>query len=120
MHELTRPVARLTSLSTYAELTARAAELRRAGHECAKIADILNSEGWRPAKRRDTFNAQMVHHLLIKSGAETLKYRRRQPPGQQRPSWPAQQFQTVLPSVAFAGAPTEQSADVDHAAMEPA
>lgn len=76
-HELTRPVARLSTLSTYAALTARAAELRRAGHEYAKIADILNGEGWRPAKRRDTFNAQMVHHLLLKSGAETLKYRRR-------------------------------------------
>ena len=78
-HELTRPVARLTSLSGYAALTARAAELRREGHDCAKIAEILNGEGWRPAKRRDTFNAQMVHHLLIKSGAQTRKYRRRKP-----------------------------------------
>ena len=78
-HALTRPVARLTSLSTYAALTARAAELRREGLECAKIAEILNAEGWRPAKRRDTFNAQMVHHLLLKSGAEPLKYRRRPP-----------------------------------------
>jgi DNA invertase Pin-like site-specific DNA recombinase len=76
-HELTRPVARLTSLSTYAALTARAAELRREGHACAKIAEVLNAEGWRPAKRRDTFNAQMVHHLLLKSGAETIRYRRR-------------------------------------------
>jgi DNA invertase Pin-like site-specific DNA recombinase len=78
VHEMTRPVARLTTLSAYAELTARAAELRRAGHDCAQIADILNGEGWRPAKRRDTFNVQMVHHLLIKSGAETPKYRRRE------------------------------------------
>ena len=69
-HELTRPVARLASLSTYAALTARAAELRREGLDCAQIAEILNDEGWRPAKRRDTFNAPMVHHLLIKSGAE--------------------------------------------------
>jgi len=78
VHEMTRPVARLTTLSAYAELTARAAELRREGHDCTQIADILNGEGWRPAKRRDTFNAQMVHHLLIKSGAETPKYRRRE------------------------------------------
>ena len=76
-HELTRPVARLTSLSTYAALTARAAELRREGFEYSKIAEILNAEGWRPAKRRDTYNAKMVYHLLIKSGAETPKYRRR-------------------------------------------
>ena len=78
-HELTRPVARIASLSTYAALTGRAGELRREGLECARIAEILNAEGWRPAKRRNTFNAQMVHHLLLKSGAETIKYRRRPP-----------------------------------------
>jgi DNA invertase Pin-like site-specific DNA recombinase len=78
-HELTRPVARLTSLSTYPALTARAAELRREGLECADIAEILNAEGWRPAKRRDTFNAPMVHHLLLKSGAQKIRYRRRPP-----------------------------------------
>ena len=76
-HELTRPVARAASLSTYPALTGRAAELRREGLQCARIAEILNAEGWRPAKRRNTFNAQMVHHLLLKSGAETIKYRRR-------------------------------------------
>ena len=75
-HEVTRPVARMTALSTYAALTARVAELRREGREYAEIAGILNAEGWRPAKRRDTFNAKMVYHFLIKSGAETPKYRR--------------------------------------------
>jgi len=78
-HELTRPIARIATPSTYAALTGRAAELRREGLECARIAEILNAEGWRPAKRRNTFNAQMVHHLLLKSGAETIKYRRRLP-----------------------------------------
>jgi hypothetical protein len=76
-HELTRPVARVASLSTYPALAGRAAELRREGLQCARIAEILNAEGWRPAKRRNTFNAQMVHRLLLKSGAETIKYRRR-------------------------------------------
>jgi DNA invertase Pin-like site-specific DNA recombinase len=85
-HELTRPVARLATLSTYAALTARAAELRSEGLDCAQVADILNSEGWRPAKRRDTFNAPMVHHLLIKSGVETVKYRRRPSKIERRPS----------------------------------
>ena len=85
-HELTRPVARLATLSTYAALTARAAELRSEGLDCAQIADILNSEGWRPAKRRDTFNAPMVHHLLIKSGVETVKYRRRPSKIERRPN----------------------------------
>jgi len=85
-HELRRPVARLTTLSTYAELTARAAELRRAGCDFLKIADILNGEGWRPAKRRDTFNASMVYHLLIKSGVETPKCRRREPQIERQPN----------------------------------
>jgi len=84
-HELTRPVARLNTLSTYTALTARAAELRREGLDCAQIADILNDEGWRPAKRRETFNAPMVHHLLIKSGVETVKYRRRPSSLERRP-----------------------------------
>jgi biotin operon repressor len=85
-HELTRPVARLATLSTYTALTARAADLRREGLDCRQIADILNEEGWRPAKRRDTFNAAMVHHLLIKSGAETVKYRRRPSRIERRPN----------------------------------
>jgi hypothetical protein len=67
LHPLMRPVARLTSLSTYGNLVGRAAELRRDGPNFAEIAETLNQEGWRPAKRRDTFNAPMVHHLLVKA-----------------------------------------------------
>ncbi len=67
-HQLVRPVARLDQLSTYHQLTARAAELRRAGKRHAAIAEILNQEGWRPPKRRDTFTALMVKRLLSKVG----------------------------------------------------
>ena len=80
LHQLTRPVARLATLSTYASLVARAADLRRDGRSFAEIADILNQEGWRPAKRRNTFNAPMVHHLLIKARVVAPKYRRSKPP----------------------------------------
>jgi hypothetical protein len=79
LHQLMRPVARLTTLSTYSRLVARAADLRRDGHNFAEIADTFNREGWRSAKRRDTFNAPMVHHLLIRAGAIEPKYRRRKP-----------------------------------------
>jgi hypothetical protein len=79
LHQLMRPVARLTTLSTYSSLVARAADLRRDGHSFAEIAETLNREGWRPAKRRNTFNAPMVHHLLIRAGAIAPKYRRRRP-----------------------------------------
>ena len=37
---------------------------------------MLNGEGWRPPKRRDTFNASMVHHMLLRTGAISIKYRR--------------------------------------------
>jgi DNA invertase Pin-like site-specific DNA recombinase len=84
-HQLTRPVARLKTLSTYAELIARAGELRRAGDGFAAIAETLNREGWRPAKRRATFNAPMVHHLLIRAGVIQPRYRRRKPPLERRP-----------------------------------
>src|SRR5208282_4192728 len=76
-HQLTRPVARLKTLSTYAALVRRAADLRRAGHSFSAIAEMLNGEDWRPAKLRDTFNAPMVNHLLIKAGVIEPKYRRR-------------------------------------------
>jgi hypothetical protein len=77
-------VARLKTLS---DLVARTANLRSDGHDCTKIAEILNQEGWRPAKRRDTFNAQMVRHLLVKAGvAAPKKYlHRQQPPTERRP-----------------------------------
>ncbi len=78
-HQFRRPVARLDRLSTYAALGTRAAELYHAGQSCAAIAAILNSEGWRPAKRRDTFNAQMVWRLLLKIGVANRKYHRGRP-----------------------------------------
>lgn len=84
-HALRRPVARLTALSTYQDLVARAGELHHAGHGSAAIAEILNQEGWRPAKRRDTFNAPMVRRLLLKAGVAEVKYRRRKPELQRAP-----------------------------------
>lgn len=76
MHQLRRPVARLDALSTYSSLLARATELHRAGHGAAEIAATLNHEGWRPPKRRDTFNAPMVQRLLVKAGVITPQHRR--------------------------------------------
>jgi DNA invertase Pin-like site-specific DNA recombinase len=84
-HHMTRPVRRLTALSTYHDLLARASELFRTSHGTAEIADILNREGWRPAKRRDTFTAQMVRHLLLKAGVAAPKYSRRKPAIERQP-----------------------------------
>jgi len=74
-HQLVRPVAKLKALSTYPGLVARAGELHRAGQNCAVIAAILNDEGWRPPKRRDTFNSQMVRRLLASAGLIETKRR---------------------------------------------
>jgi DNA invertase Pin-like site-specific DNA recombinase len=63
-----RPVARLDQLSYYPELLARVAALHQQGLSRAAIAQQLNAEGWRPAKRRETFTAEMVGSLLARQG----------------------------------------------------
>ena len=63
---LIRPVARLEQLSYYTQLLARVAALHAQGFNGPAIAKSLNSEGWRPAKRRETFNAPMVRGLLAR------------------------------------------------------
>ncbi len=60
-------------------LVARAAALHHSGQSSAAIAETLNQEGFRPAKRRETFNAQMVRHLLTKAAIVKPGPRRRQP-----------------------------------------
>jgi DNA invertase Pin-like site-specific DNA recombinase len=75
-HALIRPVRRIDSLSTYPGLVAKATELHQAGQSLSEIAAMLNKEGWRPPKRRDTFNSNMVRQLLLKVGVITVKYRR--------------------------------------------
>jgi DNA invertase Pin-like site-specific DNA recombinase len=76
-HQLTRPIARLDKLSTYKNLLARIGDLRRDRLVLADIAAVLNREGWRPAKRRDTYNAQMVRRLIAKAGLAAPRQRRR-------------------------------------------
>ena len=65
---IARPVARLEQLSYYPELLERVVCLRKEGHTDVEIARRLNAEGWRPAKRRATFNAPMVANLLARRG----------------------------------------------------
>jgi hypothetical protein len=96
-HTLVRPVARVKALSTYAALIGRATELYRAGNGCAAIAAILNQEAWRPAKRRDTFNAEMVRHLLTAAGVvEPSPRRPRVILGRQPDEWPIRELAAEL------------------------
>jgi DNA invertase Pin-like site-specific DNA recombinase len=68
---LIRPVARLEQLSYYPQLTNRVRELYQQGLPARAIAQRLNTEGWRPAKRRETFNRVMVGSLLSRLGLKT-------------------------------------------------
>ncbi len=65
---ITRPVAREDQLSYYPQLRERVAALVAQGHGCSAIARILNAEGWRPPKRRPTFNAGMVQAFMVRQG----------------------------------------------------
>ena len=70
---LIRPVARLEQLSYYPELLQRVAQLHAQGEDASTIARQLNAEGWRPAKRRATFNASMVLALLSRQGIRSTR-----------------------------------------------
>ena len=62
--QISRPVARLAQLSYYPQLAGRARELADAGLTAAQIADRLNTEGFRPPKRCETFTTNAVSDLL--------------------------------------------------------
>jgi DNA invertase Pin-like site-specific DNA recombinase len=74
-HEQTRPVARYDQLADYDRLVARILELRTAGQTNAKIAAVLNKEGFRPPKRRSTYNAAMVRQLVSRNLPSEFKSR---------------------------------------------
>jgi DNA invertase Pin-like site-specific DNA recombinase len=74
-HELHRSVARYDQLHDYKALLDRAWELAQQRQTASQIAEQLNREGWRPPKRRTTFNQAMVQHLLWRRGLRGLRPR---------------------------------------------
>lgn len=71
---LVRPVAKLEQLSYYHQLLKRAKTLREEENmKFADIAEKLNQEGFRPAKRQEKFNASMVSSLLVRAGIKSNK-----------------------------------------------
>ena len=68
---ITRPVARLEQMSQYQPLMDRVKALHAQGDTAIEIAEKLNTEGWKPPKRRDTYNASMVRDLLTRQGLST-------------------------------------------------
>jgi DNA invertase Pin-like site-specific DNA recombinase len=63
-----RPVARTDQLSYHHKLLDRIRQLRDDKLSSRKIAECLNAEGWRPPKRRTTFNAEMVRTIMSRNG----------------------------------------------------
>lgn len=74
-------------------MLARAAALHQEGLSRGAIAEVLNAEGWRPAKRRETFSADMVRSLLVRQGLSTSKARPRKV-DRERDEW-------TLPELAY-------------------
>ncbi|MCG5520415.1 hypothetical protein, partial [Ectothiorhodospira sp. 9905] len=78
-------------------------ELNQAGHRCRQIAEQLNAEGWRPAKRRETFNGPMVANLLIREGVRAGHSPAKPTPWPERGAdeWPITELAFILemPSV---------------------
>ena len=69
--ELSRPVQRLDQLSYLARLLDRVQDLHKAGRTSREIAEVLNAEGWQPAKQAKggtTFTPVMVGTLLARRG----------------------------------------------------
>src|SRR3954454_22689511 len=54
-HEVRRPVRRVEQLRDYAALVARVAELHGSGKTSGEVPEALTREGFRPAKRRETY-----------------------------------------------------------------
>lgn len=70
---LVRTVAKLEQLSYYTQLLERVKVLGQENMSFADIAEQLNQERFRPAKRQKQFNAQMVSSLLVKAGIRSSK-----------------------------------------------
>lgn len=63
-YELRRPVLGYKQMVDYDRLLARIKELRSQGLSFAGIAEQLNREGFRPIKRADHFNSDMVSAIV--------------------------------------------------------
>ena len=59
-------------ISTWKPLAERVTRLNKAGLIAKDIADKLNEERWRPAKRRATFTASMVLSILERRGERRM------------------------------------------------
>ena len=62
--QIIRPVAKWTQLSYYPQLCERLKQMTAANLTTDEMIDCLHQEGFRPPKRRQTFNREMVRTLI--------------------------------------------------------
>ena len=86
-HEIVRPVARWEQLSYWPQLSNRVRELAQKKLTAREIAQRLNDEGWRPAKRRSTFVAGEVIVLLERLGLNRQRSRSEDRTGLDENEW---------------------------------
>lgn len=67
-HETIRSVGKYEQLRDFPELKRRIMELADEGRTATEIAEQLNRDGFRPAKRRKKFNRTTVRQLLYRFG----------------------------------------------------
>jgi DNA invertase Pin-like site-specific DNA recombinase len=87
-HVLRRTVCCYEQLDDFEPLLARLTELRRAGWRSPRIAEQLNSEGFRTPKQRGPFTEDVVHGLFSRLGLSTPR-RNRPSPDPKPPRWSA-------------------------------
>ena len=58
-------------MSHYPQLQDRLKAMHAQMYTAIEMAETLNAEGWKPPKRRDTYNASMVLDLLARQGMRT-------------------------------------------------
>lgn len=63
-HQVIRPVRRYEQMADYDRLSARIVELQREGLSFTEISDQLNRDGFRPVRRTDKFDREMVRRLV--------------------------------------------------------
>jgi hypothetical protein len=85
--QISRPVACLTQLSYYPQLAGRARDLADAGLAAGQIASRLNTEGFRPPKRCETFTTRAVGDLLQAAGIRRSHIPARRPPLAEHEWW---------------------------------
>lgn len=72
-HEIVRPVARYQQMRDFEKLLSRIVTLYESGKTTAEIAEILNSDGWRPPKRAKAFNRGIVASILSRKKQVCLR-----------------------------------------------